>query len=176
MAITRAAKEQAVTQLQDELAQLKLVVLTDYRGLSVSEISELRAQLRAEGMSYRVTKNTLLRIAAAGSPKLKDIDPEIFTGPMALALSTTDEVAPARVIFQYAKDHKALEIVGAITGDGELLDPAQVKALATLPTREQLLAQVVGTIAAPLSGFVGVMGANVRGIVTVLNAIKETKE
>jgi large subunit ribosomal protein L10 len=176
VAVTRAVKEEAVGKLQQELSQLKLAVLTDYRGLSVAEIEELRAQLRAEGMSYRVTKNTLLRIAAAGTDKFKDIDPASFNGPMALAVSSTDEVAPARVIFQYAKAHQALEIVGALTGDGELLTPAQVKALATLPTREQLLATVVGTIAAPLSGLVGVMGANVRGIVTVLNAIKEAKE
>lgn len=142
----------------------------------MAEITELRGLLRTEGMSYRVTKNTLLRIAAANTDALKSIDPAAFTGPMALAVSTTDEVAPARVIFQYAKEHEALEIVGAITGEGELLNPAQVKALATLPTREQLIAQVVGTIAAPLTGFVGVMGANVRGIVTVLNAIKEAKE
>jgi large subunit ribosomal protein L10 len=176
MAITREHKEATVAGLQQQLADLKLVVLTDYRGLSVPEITELRANLRAEGMSYAVTKNTLLRIAAKNTPQLANIDPGAFTGPMALAISTTDEVAPARVIYQYAKDHEALEIVGAITGDGQLLTAAEVKALATLPTREQLLGQVVGTIAAPLSGFVGVMGANVRGIVTVLNAIKEAKE
>lgn len=176
MAVTRAEKEQTVAQLQSELAELKLVVLTDYRGLTVSEISELRANLRAEGISYKVTKNTLLRLATKAVPKFADVDPTLFTGPMALALSTTDEIAPARVVFQYAKDHQALEIVGALTGDGEALTPAQVKALATLPTREQLLGQLVGTIAAPLSGLVGVMGANVRGIVTVLNAIKEAQE
>lgn len=176
MAVTRESKEQTVAQLQEELAQLQLVVLTDYRGLTVAEISELRAKLREEGISYRVTKNTLLRLAVSNTEALKGIEPTTFTGPMALALSTTDEVAPARVVFQYAKEHEALEIVGAITGDGQVLTPAEVKALALLPTREQLLAQVVGTIAAPLSGFVGVMGANVRGIVTVLNAIKEAKE
>lgn len=176
MAITRQEKEQAVTQLQDELARLKLVVLTDYRGLSVTEISELRDKLRAEGMSYRVTKNTLLRIAAKNTPSLSAVDPTTFTGPMALAISTTDEVAPARVVFQYAKEHQALEIVGALTGEGELLSVAQVKALATLPTREQLLGQLVGTLAAPMSSLVGVMGANVRSIVLVLNAIKAVKE
>jgi large subunit ribosomal protein L10 len=176
MAVTRAEKEQTVAQLQSELAELKLVVLTDYRGLTVSEISELRANLRAEGISYKVTKNTLLRLATKAVPKFADVDPALFTGPMALALSTTDEIAPARVVFQYARDHAALEIVGAISGDGDVLTPAQVKALATLPTREQLLGQLVGTIAAPLSGLVGVMGANVRGIVTVLNAIKEAQE
>lgn len=176
MAVTRERKEQTVAELQDTLGKLKLMVMTDYRGLTVPQISELRNQLRDEGISYAVTKNTLLRIAVKNTPELADIDPQAFTGPMALAISTEDEVAPARVVFQYAKQHEALEIVGAVTGDGRLLSPAEVKALATLPTREQLLGQVVGTIAAPLSGLVGVMGANVRGIVTVLNAIKESKE
>lgn len=176
MAISRAQKESAVEQLTSELNGIKLAVLTDYRGLTVPEIEELRAKLRESGITYRVTKNTLLRLAAKQSERFGDIAPESFTGPTALALGFEDEVAPARVIFQYAKEHEALEIVGALTGDGQLLSAAEVKALALLPTREQLLGQVVGTIAAPLTGFVGVLGANVRSIVNVLNAIKETKE
>ena len=178
MAITRAVKEQAVAKLTEDLGRIKLAVLTNYRGLTVAETEELRAKLREEGMTYRVTKNTLLRIAAKSNPSLAELDPSTFVGPMALACGFDDEVAPARVVFQYAKDHQALEIVGAITGEGEVLSADQVKALASLPTRTQLLGQVVGTIAAPLSGFVGVMGANVRSIVQVLSAISklETKE
>lgn len=175
MAITREVKEKNVSQLSDELGRIKLAVLTDYRGLTVTEMEELRALLRQEGIDYRVTKNTLLRIAASNHPKLKNIDPASFQGPMALAMGYDDEVAPARVIFQYAKQHTALEIVGALTPDGELLGPDQVKALASLPTREQLLGRVVGTIAAPLSGFMSVMSGNLRGIVNVLNAIKEAE-
>lgn len=176
MAITRQAKEQVVQELTQELGELKLAVLTSYRGLSVAEVTELRKNLRAEGSSYRVTKNTLLRIAAQSTPALAEIAPETFTGPTALAISTSDEVAPARVVFQYAKKHKALEIVGAITGDGRVLTAADVKALATLPSREQLLAQLVGTIAAPLTGFMGVLKADVAQIVYVLNAIRDTKD
>jgi large subunit ribosomal protein L10 len=123
-----------------------------------------------------VTKNTLLRLAAKSNPAFAGIDPSSFTGPTALAMGFDDEVAPARVIFQYAKAHHALEIVGGITGDGQILSADQVKALATLPSREQLLAQVVGTIAAPLTGFVGVMAGNVRSIINVLNALSEVKE
>lgn len=175
MAITRAAKEQAVDKLSNELGRLSLAVMTDYRGLSVHEIEELRNKLREEGMTYRVTKNTLLRIALKSNPTLADIDPTSFSGPMALAIGFDDEVAPARVIFQYAKEHKALEIVGAVTSDGRLLSAAEVKSLATLPSREQLIAQVVGTIAAPLTGFVGVMAGNVRSIINVLNALSEAR-
>lgn len=176
MAITREAKEQVVTQLKDDLSKFKLAVLTDYRGLTVAEVKELRRNLAAEGMSYRVTKNTLLRLATAATPELKDIDPSSFTGPMALAMGFDDEVAPARVIFQYAKTHEALEIVGALTPEGKLLTSAEVKALAQLPSREQLLGQVVATIAGPLTGFVGVMGAQVRSIVNVINAISKLEE
>lgn len=176
MAITREAKEAVVEQLSNDLSRFKLAVLTDYRGLTVAEVKELRRNLAEEGMSYRVTKNTLLRIATASNPSLKDIDPATFTGPMALAIGFDDEVAPARVIFQYAKTHEALEIVGAITSDGAVLTPAEVKALANMPSRDQLRAQVVGTIAAPISGLVGVLSANVRSIVNVLNAISQLEK
>lgn len=175
MAISRTAKEQAVDTLSGELGRIKLAVMTDYRGLTVREVEELRNQLREQGITYRVAKNTLLRIATKNNPALANIDPATFTGPMALAMGFDDEVAPARVIFQYAKKHDALEIVGAITTDGQVLDAAQVKALANLPTREQLIAQVVGTIAAPLTGFVGVMSGNLRSIVYLLNALQEAK-
>jgi len=175
MAISRAAKEQAVDQLTGELGRIKLAVMTDYRGLTVREVEELRSTLRDQGITYRVAKNTLLRLATKNNPALAGIDPQSFTGPMALALGFDDEVAPARVIFQYAKQHEALEIVGAITGDGKVLSAAEVKALANLPTREQLIAQVVGTIAAPLTGFVSVMSGNLRSIVYVLNALQEQK-
>lgn len=175
MAISRVAKEQAVDKLSGELGRIKLAVMTDYRGLTVPEVEELRSILREEGMTYRVTKNTLLRIATQNNPALADVNPTTFTGPMALAMGFDDEVAPARVIFQYAKKHDALEIVGGITGDGQVLTAADVKALATLPTREQLIAQVVGTIAAPLTGFVGVMAGNVRSIINLLNALEEKR-
>lgn len=175
MAISREAKESAVGKLTDELGRIKLAVMTDYRGLTVAEVEDLRTTLRAEGISYRVTKNTLLRLAASNAANLADVDPSTFSGPMALAMGFDDEVAAARLIFQYAKKHDALEIVGGITGDGTVLSAADVKALATLPTREQLLGQVVGTIAAPLTGFVGVMAGNVRSIINLLNALEEKR-
>jgi large subunit ribosomal protein L10 len=175
MAITREAKETAVGKLSEDLGRIKLAVMTDYRGLTVPEAEELRGILREEGMSFRVTKNTLLKLAVTSDPKFKNIDPAAFTGPMALAMGFDDEIAPARVIFQYAKEHEALEIVGGITGDGALLSAAQVKALATLPSRDQLLGALVGTIAAPLTGFVGVMAGNVRSIINVINALQEAK-
>jgi large subunit ribosomal protein L10 len=175
MAISRAAKETAVEKLSGDLGRIKLAVMTDYRGLTVAEAEELRDILREQGMTYRVTKNTLLRLAAKNTEALASLDASAFHGPMALAMGFDDEVAPARVIFQYAKKHDALQIVGAITGEGQLLTAAEVKALALLPSREQLLAQVVGTIAAPLTGFVGVMSGNVRSIINLLNALEKAR-
>jgi len=176
MAVSREAKEKAVATLTDELGRLKLAVLTDYRGLTVKEIQELRGILRDQGITYRVSKNTLVRLAAQGTENLKDTDVSMFKGPMALAIGFDDEVAPARAVFQYAKEHAALEIVGGIMEDGSTLSGAEVMALASLPTKDQLLGQLVGTIAAPLSSFVGVLGGNVRSIVTVLAAIGEAKD
>ena len=176
MAITREAKEQAVATLSDEFSRLKLAVLTDYRGLTVTEIQELRNSLREQGITYRVSKNTLVKLAAGNADNLKDADLSVFKGPMAIAIGFDDEVAPARAVFQFAKEHKALEIVGGIMEDGTTLTAAEVKALAQLPTKDQLRGQLVGTIAAPLSSFVGVLNGNVRSIVTVLAAIGEAKE
>ena len=176
MAITRAEKEAVVSQLTEDLGKLKIAVLTDYRGLTVAEAEELRAKLREAGVNYRVTKNTLLKLALRQAPGFKELDLSVFKGPMALAVSFDDEVAAPKVIFQFAKQHQALEITGAITADGKLLSAADVKALAILPSREELLAKVVGTIAAPLSGFVGVMSGNVRSIINVLNAISKLEK
>lgn len=176
MAVTREKKEQVVAQLTDELGRIKIVVLTDYRGLTVAEAEELRAKLRESGVDYRVTKNTLLKLALQKNDKYKDLDLSIFKGPMALALGFDDEVSAPKVVFQYAKQHQALEIVGAITGDGSLLSSSDVKALASLPTREQLLGQLVGTIAAPLSGFMAVMSGNLRGIINVINEISKLEK
>jgi large subunit ribosomal protein L10 len=86
MAVTRAAKETAVDTLTGELGRIKLAVMTDYRGLTVAEVEELRATLREQGITYRVTKNTLLRLAMSKNPALADVDPGAFTGPMALAM------------------------------------------------------------------------------------------
>lgn len=176
MAISRAQKEEAVSSLVDVLSGFSLAVLTDYRGLTVPEIEDLRSELRREGISYRISKNTLLKIAVSRLDNLKDIDPSVFSGPIALAVSAEDEIAPAKVIFQFAKTHKALEIVGAITPEGEILNAAAVKALATLPSREQLLGQLVGTLAAPISGLIGVAGNTSASIVRVLAVIATTKE
>jgi large subunit ribosomal protein L10 len=173
MAKTREQKEQTVAALTTSFKDSKLAVLTDYRGLNVPAISELRLKLREVGVSYSVAKNTLVKIALTAAEKNVE-DTSVFTGPIGIAFGA-DEVEATRIVYEFAKTNDALEILGAIDEDGKVLTKEEVTALAQLPSREQLLAQVVGTIAAPLSGFVRVLNGNVTGLVYALNAIQEKK-
>ncbi len=173
MAKTREQKELAVAQLTEAFSASKLAVLTDYRGLNVPEISGLRANLREAGIPFTVAKNTLVKIALADTDK-KVEDTSVLAGPVAIAFGP-DEVEAARIVYEYAKTNPALEILGAIDEVGNVLTAEDVVALAKLPSREQLLAQVVGTIAAPLSGFVRVLNGNVSGLVYALQAVADKK-
>jgi len=173
MAKTREQKEQAVSELTEAFSTAKLAVLTDYRGLDVPSISELRANLREAGIPYTVAKNTLVKIALANTDK-KVEDTSTLVGPVAIAFGP-DEVEAARIVYEYTKQNEALEILGAIDETGNILSREDVVALAKLPSREQLLAQVVGTIAAPLSGFVRVLNGNVSGLVYALQAVADKK-
>ena len=173
MAKTREQKEQTVSYLTTAFKSSKLAVLTDYRGLNVPAISELRSNLREVGISYTVAKNTLVKIALAAAEKNVE-DTSVFAGPVGIAFGE-DEVEAARIVYEFSKTNGALEILGAIDEDGKVLSKEEVMALALLPSREQLLGQVVGTIAAPLSGFVRVLNGNVSGLVYALSAIAEKK-
>lgn len=173
MAKTRAQKEADVARLGELLNSSKLAVLTDYRGLDVPSINQLRADLREAGITYLVAKNTLVRLALKQSAHQID-DTAVFSGPMAIAFGA-DEVEAAKIVYDFAKKNEALSIVGAISEDGKVLSQTEVTALAKLPSREQLTGQLVGTIAAPLSGLVRVLNGNLTGLVYALNAIKEQK-
>ena len=173
MAKTRAQKEQAVQDLTDSFSSSKLAVLTDYRGLDVPSISELRASLRDANITYSVAKNTLIKIALKNADKALEND-DMLAGPVGIAFGS-DEVEPARIVYEFSKKNDSLQILGAIDETGRVLGSEEVIALAKLPTREQLLAQTVGTIAAPLSGFVRVLNGNLSGLVYALKAVHEKK-
>lgn len=173
MAKTREQKEQAVSELTQAFSASKLAVLTDYRGLDVPSISQLRANLREVGIPYTVAKNSLVKIALAGTDK-KVEDTSMLVGPVAIAFGP-DEVEAARIVYEFAKQNDALEILGAIDETGKVLGREEVEALAKLPSRDQLMGQVVGTIAAPLSGFVRVLNGNLSGLVYALQAVADKK-
>ncbi len=166
-------KKQIVTQLKDRFAQAKLVVLTDYKGLNVAAMNDLRAKLREAGIDYQVVKNTLLRRAAQETDAAALIDS--FTGPSAIALSLDDPVAPAKVLTEFAKANDKLEIKAGVM-EGKFLDAASIKALAALPSREVLLAKLLSVLVAVPTGMVTVLNEIPAQFVRVLAAVRDQKE
>lgn len=170
MAITRGKKEEIVAHIQNLLASSKMTVLVNYSGLNVKDFQELRRAAKEQGVKITVAKNRLVKLAVAGSEMLKDVDTSLLSGQIGMAFGLEDEAAPTQVLAEFAKTYSSLEFVGAYNAEGMTFDAAQVSALSKLPSKHVLRGQVVGTIAAPLSGFVGVLRANIGGLVNVLNA------
>jgi large subunit ribosomal protein L10 len=167
------AKQQIAEDLHERFARSAIIVLTDYKGLDVAAMNDLRRKLRQANIEYQVVKNTLLVRASedTGVAAIKDY----FKGPSAVALSYDDPVAPAKVLTQFAKDNEKLEIkVGVL--NGKVLDVQAIKALATLPSREVLLAQFLSALNAVPTSFVRALAEIPRSLVNVLTAIKDQKE
>lgn len=166
-------KQQVVQEIKHKLEEATLVICTDYRGLNVEQITDLRNKLRVPGVEYRVLKNTMFRFALKEAG-YGDIATHI-TGPNAVVFSNEDPVGPAKTVFEFAKANKELEISLAIL-QGKMISAEGVKDLAQLPPKEVLLAQVVGTMQAPISSFVRVLNANLTGLVRALDGIREQRE
>lgn len=170
-----ATKEQKVNQLVEMFSQAKGVVLTSYRGLTVAQDTKLRRKLREAGVEYHVVKNTLTRIAAekVGISGLESY----LEGTTAIALSYTDPVAPAKILTDFIKELKGqnLEVKAGVL-ETKVIDADGVKALASLPAREVLIAQVLAGMQAPLTGLVNVLQGTTRNFVYVLEAIRKQKE
>lgn len=171
--MNKQSKEALVAEFAQKLKEAKAAFLADYRGLDVDQANDLRNKLREVGVEYRVVKNTLLRLAA------KDTDAacfdEFLIGPTAIALVTDDPVAPAKALVEFAKKNDIFELKAGML-DGKLIDVSAIKALSDLPSREQLLAKMLGSMSAPATNFVGVLAAVPRSFVQVLAAIKDQKE
>jgi len=169
---TRQQKEIIVRDLAEKLRGSKAVVFSDYKGLTVKDMTTLRNDLRKEGVDLKVLKKTLLQIALKDAGI--DMDVKKLEGQIAVAVAKNDEVAAAKIIAKMAKANENLKIAGGILGTKEL-SVAEVNALAKLPSKEELLAKLVGTLNAPVSGFVNVLAGNLRGLVTVLKAVADKK-
>lgn len=166
MAKPKKQKEQDLRELADKLKTAKSVVFTDYRGTTVKDIDNFRKTLSKEGVFSKVYKLTLLQKAMAENNISGTVD---YKTPVILSLSQDDETTPARIIKNFAKDLKTLNILQGIV-DGKLIEKNQVLALADLPSKDQLRGILVRTVNAPVSGFVNVLAANIRGLINVLNA------
>ena len=169
---TRKQKEAALQDAQKNLEGAKSVIFVGYHGLTVPEIEVLRRQARQENIVLRVIKKTLLQRAFA-SNKL-DINAKDLGASLAAAFSNSDEVAVAKLLAKFKKDHDALQIYGGIL-ESKLIDNAAVISLSKLPGKLELYAKLVGTINAPISGLVNTLAGTMRGLVNVLNGIKDAK-
>ena len=174
MAIT-AAKQAIVAELKEKLTGAKGAVLVNYRGLTVAQDTKLRRQLREAGVEYRVVKNTMTRIAAQEAG-LEGLD-VYLEGPTAMAISTTDPVAPAKIMTDFVKEHKlqVLEVKAGLV-EGNVIDEKGVKALASLPSREVLIAKMLGSMQSPITGLVNVLQGSIRNLVYALDAVRQQKE
>ncbi len=165
-------KKQIVTDIAGKMDKAKGMIFYDYRGLTVAEVTDLRNQFRAAGVEYHVIKNSMLR-RAAESLKITGLD-EHLNGPTAVAFGYNDPVAPAKVLVEFVKKVKKTEIKTGIL-DGKVISIASVNSLAALPSREQLLAQLAGTLNAPIAGFARTLSGIISKLGYALNAVKEQK-
>lgn len=172
MAKTREQKQTTIKGLVEGIKSAKSVVFANFQGLKVSESEDLRHQCRAQKIKFLASKKSLLRKALTEAGF--DIDAESFGGGVATVVGTEDEIAPAKLIFNFAKTHEIVAIFGGIL-EGKFIDAAKIKELAKLPGKQEILSHLVGTLNAPISGFVNVLAGNLRNLVNVLNNIKEAK-
>lgn len=151
MALTRDKKNQLVAELSDALKDAKMTAFAEYKGLSVAELQELRKQAREAGVTIKVTKNRLIRVAMKDVKTLKDTNTDALKGQLVYAFSNEDEVAAAQILGKFAKTNPAMQLVGAFSDTGEAIDAETVKVLSELPSRDQLIGQIVDTLLSPVN-------------------------
>lgn len=164
----RPEKVETVAEIKELLAGSDAALLTEYRGMSVGNLSELRRSLRATGAEYRVFKNTLVRIAAE-QHGIENLEP-LLHGPTAIAFVKGDAVEAAKALKEFAKTNQKLVVKGGLLGN-KVLDAAQTAALADMPPRQQVLAEIAGLFAAPLSQFASLLAAPPRDVVYAISAL-----
>lgn len=172
--ITKEKKKVVLQDLTDRFGKAKSMVFIGFQGLTVKDNIALRRKLRAEGIDYTVAKKTLIK-KGLESIKVEGTEKFEAEGPIAVAVGYDDEVAPARITKEFSKTNDKVRIMGGVMNMA-LIDAESMKQIASLPGKDQLRAQLLATINAPVSGFVNVLAGNIRGLVNVLNAIGEEKK
>jgi len=170
---TKQQKEEALEQAQEDVKGAKAIVFVGYHGLTVGQIEDLRSQLRAEQVKFKVIKKTLIKKAMEAA-KL-DVEVKNLGQGLAVAYGMNDEVSPAKVLAKFQKENEVLKIYGGVL-EAKFMDEAQVMALSKLLSKPELYAKLVGSINAPVSGFVNTLAGVMRGFVQVLNGVKEAKQ
>ena len=168
----RNEKDAVIAEVEQLFANTENLFVSDYRGLTVAELAELRGKLRESGAQFKIVKNTLGGIAAdkAGREPVR----ELLAGPTGVTFCGDDLVGAAKALADFAKTHPQLEVRGGLL-DASLIDAAEVKALASLPPRDVLIAQLVGTMAAPMTGLVTVLQGTISGFVRALDQVAQQR-
>lgn len=172
MALTREQKEQAISSMDQEIAAATSVVFVSFDALTIVDVNELRDKLFESGSRMRVMPKRLLRLVM--QQRGLEFDPTTHTGQMAVIWGS-DAVAPAKVLYEFAKSHENLQLLAGSL-EGETISLEQVKSLAQLPSKQELLGQLVGVLAGPMRGFASVLSGVPRNMVYVLSAIQEQKD
>lgn len=170
---TKQQKEQIVKNLVGKVSGAKSAIIANHEGLTVNDSKELRDSCRKQKIEFFAVKKTLLKLALKQAG-FNDVDTQAMQGSLAIAIGAEDEILPAKILKDFAKKHEQVVFCGGIL-NGVLVSAAEVKTLANLPSKLELLARVVGSIKAPVSGFVNVLRGNLSGLLNVLIAIKNNK-
>ena len=170
MAISKDKKQALVADLNALLSDAKMTVFAQYQGLTVAELQELRKEARDNGVKIKVVKNRLVKVAMGEIAVYKDTDTTGLTGQLLYAVSDSDEVAPAKVLANFAKNHGALQIAGGFSDTGANLTIDEVKALAALPSKNELVAQVVAQLLSPVNDSISGLGGGISDILGGLEA------
>jgi large subunit ribosomal protein L10 len=165
------AKRETVAELREELSRAKTMIVSEYRGLTVTELAEIRRALRKQDVSYRVVKNRLMKIAA-GDEGGEALSP-LLTGPTAIAFGT-DEAATAKAVLDATRPYRIVRVTGGVLG-GRTIDADGVARLATLPSREVLLAKLAGGMQSPTATLAGLLAANIRNLGYALAQVRDQK-
>lgn len=170
MAITRDKKQALVAELSDALKDAKAVAFARYAGLSVADMQDLRAKARENDVTIRVVKNRLVRVSMSEDKTFKDTDSSMLEGQLLYAFSSTDEVAPSKVLHDFAKTHPSLELAGGFSDVGAAQSEADVKALAGLPSKQQLIAEVVAQLLSPVHDVTNALSGNLHALLDGVEA------
>jgi len=170
MAISRDKKETLVAKMKSDLENAKMTVFAEYQGLSVADIQTLRRMARESGVSINVIKNRLVKVALSDIDAYKNTETGELKGQLLYAISDSDEVAPAQVLHKFAKDHEALVIKGAFSDIGANLAESEVKALAVLPSKDQLIGQVISQLLSPVHDTTNALSGNLHGLLDGIEA------
>lgn len=169
---TKAFKKDKIESIKEKLEKAQVAIVTEYKGFSVEEIMNLRRKLQKDGGDYMVTKNTLAKIAVKDTQY--EVLTEVFKGPIALAFGFQDQISPAKTLAAFIKEAKKGEVIAAAL-DGKLLSAADAKALATLPSKEEIYAKMLGCINSPASGIANATNSVITQLVRTMAAVRDAK-